>query len=110
MFKDRHKYRSREYWREAGSAAAALGVMYLLDPEQGAQRRALLGQRIGSWARRSGETLAVAGRDVGDRALAMVGRPRHKPARFKRWTLGAGAVMALAGVAVLGWKQLTRVA
>ncbi len=49
-------------------------LMYVLDPEGGNRRRALIRDKTVSWARRTGDTLAGSSRHLANRAKGFVAR------------------------------------
>jgi hypothetical protein len=57
-----------------GSAALGAAAMYVLDPQSGKGRRAVLKDKATSLARKEGEMMAKAGRDLKNRAMSI--RPR----------------------------------
>lgn len=72
-----------------GSAALGGGLMYILDPDRGRRRRALVRDKVASAWNRSGETISKTSRDIANRAKGAAfetTRPLRKRAeeRFDR--------------------------
>jgi len=64
-----------------GGMGVGLGLMYLLDPDRGGKRRAMLRDR-GAWiAHRSGRLVARTGRDLGQRARQKLMGAVHRSQR-----------------------------
>lgn len=59
-----------------GGAAIGVGLMYLLDPDRGAQRRAWTRDRLVRWRHRIADTAEATSRDVAHRAHGVVARTR----------------------------------
>jgi hypothetical protein len=80
-----------------GSMALALGVgaglMYLLDPDRGARRRAGVRDRIVSGSNRLAEAAGAAGRDISNRLSGAMARWREAAGD---WTAGDGTLTARA--------------
>lgn len=60
------------------TAAAGAGLMYLLDPERGGRRRALVRDRLVSVAHRTGDAMDATSRDVSNRARGVVAELRSR--------------------------------
>jgi hypothetical protein len=60
------------------AAAAGAGVMYLLDPDDGARRRALLRDRLVHAVHRTGDAVDSTSRDVSNRARGVVAELRSR--------------------------------
>ena len=60
-----------------GGAAVGLAAMYLLDPDKGRRRRAVLGDKAASVALDARRALRAAGRDASHRVTGMRARARH---------------------------------
>jgi BON domain len=60
------------------AAAAGAGVMYLLDPDGGGRRRALLRDRLVHAAHRTGDAVDSTSRDVSNRARGVVAELRSR--------------------------------
>lgn len=63
-----------------GCCALGVGLMYLMDPQRGRQRRAWLSDTIGGWARNTGQTFYRTGKDVANRAYGESGGDRAERA------------------------------
>lgn len=61
-----------------GSLAVGAGLMYLLDPDRGGRRRAMLRDRAARGLHRSQDFLGKAGRDLRHRARGVVAEARHR--------------------------------
>ena len=61
-----------------GGLGLGAGVMYLLDPERGRRRRAMLRDGIAARAVDSQRFLGKSGRDVGNRARGLVAKTRNR--------------------------------
>jgi hypothetical protein len=59
-------------------AAAGAGVMYLLDPERGRRRRALVRDQLVRVAHRTGDAVDATSRDVSNRARGVVAELRSR--------------------------------
>jgi hypothetical protein len=64
--------------RALAVAAAGAGLMYLLDPDGGRRRRALVRDRLVSAAHRTGHAVDSTSRDVGNRARGVVAELRGR--------------------------------
>jgi gas vesicle protein len=63
-----------------GCCAIGVGMMYLMDPQRGRQRRAWLTDSLTGWVRNTGQTFYRTGRDVANRAYGAVGAgPTSRP-------------------------------
>ena len=60
------------------TAAAGAGLMYLLDPDGGRRRRALVRDQIVRAAHRTGDAVDATSRDVGNRARGVVAELRSR--------------------------------
>lgn len=60
------------------TAAAGAGVMYLLDPERGRRRRALMRDQLVRAAHRTGDAMDATSRDVSNRARGVVAELRSR--------------------------------
>jgi len=65
------------------TAAAGAGLMYLLDPERGRRRRAIVRDRLVRAAHRTGDTVDATSRDVGNRARGVVAELRSRLANVE---------------------------
>lgn len=65
-----------------GCCAIGVGVMYLMDPQRGRQRRAWLSDTLTGWVRNTGQTFYRTGRDVANRAYGTVSSSMSQPARM----------------------------
>jgi hypothetical protein len=82
--------------------AAGAGMMFLLDPDRGARRRALARDQALSIRRRLGETAAATFEDVGNRAFGSVAEarrllqaePASDPVIYERVRAALGTVCA----------------
>ena len=61
-----------------GALGAGAAIMYLLDPDRGRRRRAMVRDGIASRVWDSGQFLEKTGRDVGNRARGLVARARGR--------------------------------
>lgn len=61
-----------------GGAAVGAGIMYLLDPDGGRRRRALLRDQLVSAAHRTGDAVDATSRDVTNRARGVVAELRGR--------------------------------
>ena len=59
-----------------GGLGLGAGVMYLLDPEMGRRRRALLRDRLVSLGGEAGDAARVAGYDLSHRAQGLLAQTR----------------------------------
>ena len=55
-----------------GGLGIGAGLMYLLDPEKGNQRRALIRDKVGKLNRRTQETVGGKVKDISNRAQGML--------------------------------------
>ena len=60
------------------SVGTGAGLMYLLDPERGRRRRALLRDKAGHATREIRRALGLASRDLVNRSRGVVAEVRHK--------------------------------
>lgn len=67
----------------AGSVLAGLGLMYLLDPERGKRRRALLGDKLLRSADAAGDALGTTGRDLRNRTRGVFAEARSLVSRSR---------------------------
>ena len=65
------------------TAAAGAGLMYLLDPERGRRRRAIVRDRLVRAAHRTGDAVDATSRDVGNRARGVVAELRSRLANVE---------------------------
>lgn len=65
------------------TAAAGAGLMYLLDPERGRRRRAIVRDRLVRAAHRTGDAMDATSRDVGNRARGVVAELRSRLANVE---------------------------
>jgi hypothetical protein len=65
------------------TAAAGAGLMYLLDPDRGGRRRALVRHRLVSVAHRTGDAMDATSRDVSNRARGVVAELRSRLVNFE---------------------------
>jgi protease I len=74
--------RSMSKMREAlgliGGAAVGAGIMYLLDPDRGGRRRALIRDQAVHLKRKSADAASAAGRDLANRARGVVAETRSR--------------------------------
>ncbi|HEY2588019.1 MAG TPA: BON domain-containing protein [Tepidisphaeraceae bacterium] len=62
-----------------GCCAIGVGLMYLMDPHRGRQRRAWLADSLTGWVRNTGQTFYRTGRDVANRAAGTVSSSMSGP-------------------------------
>jgi hypothetical protein len=67
-----------ERWILAGSAAAGAGLMYLLDPQGGTRRRALVRDKVVRAAHKTADAADATARDVGNRARGIAAATRAR--------------------------------
>jgi len=72
-------------------AGLGAGTMFLLDPQSGRRRRALVRDRVVHWKTLGGEELGDRMVDLGHRSRGLAARVR---ARLRREEVGAGALAA----------------
>jgi hypothetical protein len=65
------------------TAAAGAGLMYLLDPDRGRRRRAIVRDRLVRAAHRTGDAVDATSRDVGNRARGVVAELRSRLANVE---------------------------
>ena len=62
-----------------GCCAIGVGLMYLMDPHRGRQRRAWLTDSLTGWVRNTGQSFYRTGRDVANRAHGTVSNSMSEP-------------------------------
>jgi hypothetical protein len=59
-------------WAILGGLGAGAALMYLMDPQRGNQRRALIRDKASSWSKKTREAIDTKARDLRNRAQGML--------------------------------------
>src|SRR6266550_5593274 len=65
------------FWGILGGFGAGAGAMYLLDPDRGARRRAILGDKVSSAIRQLPRAARVSKQDLANRAYGIWAEAQH---------------------------------
>jgi hypothetical protein len=87
-----------------GAAALGAAAMYVLDPNNGKERRAKIADKAKDFAHKEGEMLAQAGRDLKERVGAVAQRRRDEGRPLTKPVLPGLAVAA----ATIGARMLAK--